>query len=213
MHFADLLNEERQVSLPEAQLRPVMLRPVDLRPQEVGHIQIDRWIIGNGDGFDALGGVFNMPHPLLLLRLYLEASQDDYRQIYRDTEQHWLDDALECVANGQHMVDDVAQFMVDCLGVAMILCQDFGGDYFEVTLLIPRITRNHVVTSRCLIIQHGVWAVGEWSLPGFEGEVPLFGLPIAHPWWREHFRALDGHAGLVERFHTWGLWASHNVTR
>lgn len=78
MHFADLLNEELQVLLPEAQLWPVMLQPVDLRPQEVGHIQINHWIIGNGNGFDALGGVFNMPHPLLLLRLYLEASQDNY---------------------------------------------------------------------------------------------------------------------------------------
>ena len=59
------------------------------------------------------------------------------------------------------MVEDVAHFMVDCTQIAVILCQNFGGENYKVTLLLPRHTTQHCVSSQCLIVSKGVAGVSE----------------------------------------------------
>uniref|UniRef100_V5EV98 Uncharacterized protein n=1 Tax=Kalmanozyma brasiliensis (strain GHG001) TaxID=1365824 RepID=V5EV98_KALBG len=162
LDFDEVVNRELETvdhldDLGPASFRAVDCRPVD--PAEVGHIQLDRWIIGNGDGYEALGVAFNVPMPTQMLDEYLAQHLADYRRIYPANEQHMLDFALECFDMGMEMVDDIVQFMVDATQVAMILCQDYGGRY-EVTTLLPRFTQpgRLRISSRCLIVSDGAWS-------------------------------------------------------
>ena len=102
------------------------------------------------------------------------------------------------------MRDDTAQFKLHFMGVAMILYQHNPADQHkpawlkprptEVTLLVPQhITQDQdpVILDRCLIVLEIRWSVALWMLNGPTNSVPLYGLPIIHPWCRFNFRQLD----------------------
>lgn len=121
-----------------------------------------------------------------------------YQQIYGNDSQEVLRAASECVVECWEMTDDVAHYKVDARHFAVILCRDMGGENsMEITLLLPRRTPEgfHFVSSRCLIVTGGRWSAGDWSLPGHNDKVPLVGLSIVHPWWRE-YRALGWECAL-----------------
>lgn len=215
LEHATLLTDLDQ-PLPPARIRSVSTTPAD--PDEVGHIRVHRWVQGTGDGFEALGLVFNVADPLTMLDEYMVQARGDYEAIYSQgaNEPQMLEAAIAGIIAGGQMTDDVAQFMVDCTGIAMVLCRDLGGTAYEVTLLMPRITRERLLTMRCLIVTGGIWSVGDWFIDQDPGDVPvpLFALPIAHPWWQAHLWPLNGGPrSPVSGFQQWGMYASHNVTR
>ena len=219
LRFADVFREAVQVPL--EQLRPVASYPVStapVDPSEAGHIRVTRWTPGSGDGFQALGSIFDVD-ALHLLRDWLQDERRrDYRHIYGEDADRFLDAAFGSIDSGTGgvMPDDVAQYMVDRMQIAMIMVRDDGEEQpNEVVLLIPRFTTAPRISSRCLIFRAGGWSVGEWTLPNLnQGSVPLFGLPVAHTWWRERLRRLDSQdPTLVAGFDMWGMYASHDIFR
>ena len=137
-----------------------------------------------------------------MLREYLDdRTRYIYQQIYGNDTQKALRTALECVDEGCEMTDDVAQYMVDAMQVAVILCGDMGGENrVAITLLLPRRTPEcfQSVSSRCHR-NKGPMLAGDWILPGHDDEFPLFDLPIVHVWWREKFGRGDGNVPFVTR--------------
>lgn len=211
---------------PSRSLPPARLMRVDPTPQDVGdrHIRINRWVRGDGDGVAALGEILDGLSYAQLRRYLDEPCRDEYRQLYGSSESHVAEAAFRCIDTGAaEMVDDVAQFAVDQRRCAVVMCREAREDddddatiQWQVTLLVPRHTMPGIphVSSRCLILKDRGWSVGDWSLEGDYGEddVPLFGLPVIHPWWRKKFWTAG--PGLVTGFREhWGMYASHDVTR
>lgn len=123
----------------------VDIEPAD--PEDVGHVWVDRWFnIGSVDGFNILSLVFGINDSLGMLQAYLvEETRYAYRLLKEQHEQQCVDAGFQLVDTGRNMVEDAAQFMVDCIQVAMIYCQEDKAKPIHVTLLVPRIDRKSVV--------------------------------------------------------------------
>lgn len=221
-------SEDKVIEVTAGDLEPTLFRSIDLRPvdpDEVGHIRIDRWIYMTGDGYEALGLIFNKTRDRVVFDLSTmlrdEETQSVYVELYGDLAE-MASAAFNLVFDQHGMSDDAAQFMVDLTGQALILCQQPSDDEEEdtegreVSLLVPRIfpAGGCEVASRCLIFSDQTWSVGEWSLPGHTraGGVPLYGLPVMHPFWREAFWT-NRRTPHVDGFENWGRYASHDAYR
>lgn len=70
-------------------LLPTTFRRIDVRPVDPstigGHISVDRWYQGSGDGWEALRVIFNEDNNLFgILGLYLLDNREAYKAIYGD---------------------------------------------------------------------------------------------------------------------------------
>ncbi|GAC74679.1 hypothetical protein PANT_12c00087 [Moesziomyces antarcticus T-34] len=210
-------------SLQQHGLGPTVFRHIDIMPVDPatigGHISLDRWYEGNGDGYEALDLIFNRGDSFVDIGLYVAQHLAEYEEIYGSAS-HFFLDAITALneENTSVMSDDMAQFMVDRMGQALILCQvdpDIPGDS-EITTLVPRFFPENgcTIANRCLINHQGGWSVGDWSLAGrSDGFVPLHGLPVFNSFWRERFWAKRNSAALVSGFGLWGVYASHDPFR